>query len=627
MNDDKDEIQRCAKKYKFLVDEQVTYQIEIFSENNKSLNDLEIKFFPSEFKHLTSIGKLKDLKNSSEKIFLKANEIYKKTDKDDDNEKETFNLEDINKSTWFFDDTIKPDNKTDEEISDEIKEAKEQHKVLKSELLDRLSALENLYDIFDKLEDKNNNITLKLYHWDRNAHPSDRPHNSTINADFLLEFYDANNLEKPFTDFFIIRKTDDFIGMSIFHSEFTYSEDTGKFQEIAGINRRVPELEILSLREHQKGQEAWKTLLSATPERIKECENKALQAIQYVEENKEKFEKEALYTACFNELKARRTEIIKQEGKKIRNEYKINDRKSHYQRFLLEILPEKCPDDNDLKEIRSRLETARKDARPESELMIDNEIKAIDNLLKLREMLNQLSQFREKGEYDDYSLQIKNVIDICNEKEMCSYVLSLIDKQKRNSDEELDAFFAEEENRLKSILNVIIKSEDTPETKIMTMSDVIHESGKKFFFSSIVSGRAVTLENNIKSKLLHIYEEVFDKIRNGMKHISDIISEKISSFRRTEKPPDKSEQAEKSELTDNEEKSEEDELIVLDVYNMSVKNQNGYIEFINTSKAMDGIELQTGLLFEETALQERSRQPEQVQIEIKRKSENLEYGD
>ncbi len=44
---------------------------------------------------------------------------------------------------------------------------------------------------------------------------------------------------------------------------------------------------------------------------------------------------------------------------------------------------------------------------------------------------------------------------------------------------------------------------------------------------------------------------------------------------------------------------------------------------------MDGIELQTGLLFEETALQERSRQPEQVQvqIEIKRKSENLEYGD
>lgn len=415
--------------------------------------------------------------------------------------------------------------------------------------------------------------------------------------------------------------------MSIFHSEFTYSEDTGKFQEIAGINRRVPELEILSLREHQKGQEAWKTLLSATPECIKKCENKALKAIQYVEENKEKFEKEALYTVCFNELKARRTEIIKQEGKKIRNEYKINDRKSHYQRFLLEILPEKCPDDNDLKEIRSRLETARKDARPESELMIDNEIKAIDNLLKLREMLNQLSQFREKGEYDDYSLQIKNVIDICNEKEMCSYALSLIDKQKRNSDEELDAFFAEEENRLKSILNIIIKSEDTPEAKIMTMSDVIHESGKKFFFSSIVSGRAVALENNIKSKLLHIYEEVFDKIRNGMKHISDIISEKISSFRRTEKPPDKYEQAEKSELTDNEEKSEEDELIILDVYNMSVKNQNGYIEFINTSKAMDGIELQTGLLFEETALQERSRQSEQVQVEIRRKSENLEYGD
>ena len=150
MNDDKDEVQRCAEKYGFLVDEQITYQIEIFSKYNKSINDLEIKFFPSEFKHLTAIGKLKDLKGSSETIYEKARGIYKG--------EEIFNLEDVNKSTWLFDDTAKPDDKTDEEFLAEIKEATGKHKVLKSDLLDRLSALENLYDIFDKLKDKSNDI-------------------------------------------------------------------------------------------------------------------------------------------------------------------------------------------------------------------------------------------------------------------------------------------------------------------------------------------------------------------------------------------------------------------------------------------------------------------------------------
>jgi len=147
MNDDKDEVQRCAEKYKFLVDEKVTYQIEIFCENNKSLNDLEIKFFPSEFMHLTSLGKVKDLwevnyfenKNRSSEYLY--SEICEKR----------FNLKNISVCDYFFDDITKPDNKTDEEFSAEIQEAEGQNKVLKSELLDRLSALENLYDIFNKV--------------------------------------------------------------------------------------------------------------------------------------------------------------------------------------------------------------------------------------------------------------------------------------------------------------------------------------------------------------------------------------------------------------------------------------------------------------------------------------------
>ncbi|MDE6671529.1 MAG: hypothetical protein K2K16_04975 [Ruminococcus sp.] len=139
MNEELDEVQRCAEQYGFLVDEQITYNMEIFSENSKSIDNFEIKFFPSEFMHLTSLGKVKDLwevnyfKNKNRSSEFLYNEINEKR----------FNLENISICDYFFDDTAKPDDKTDEEFSAEIQEAKGKHKVLKSELLDRLSALEN----------------------------------------------------------------------------------------------------------------------------------------------------------------------------------------------------------------------------------------------------------------------------------------------------------------------------------------------------------------------------------------------------------------------------------------------------------------------------------------------------
>lgn len=48
MNKELDEFQRCAEKYGFLVDEQITYQIEVFSKNSKNINNLEINFSSSE---------------------------------------------------------------------------------------------------------------------------------------------------------------------------------------------------------------------------------------------------------------------------------------------------------------------------------------------------------------------------------------------------------------------------------------------------------------------------------------------------------------------------------------------------------------------------------------------------
>lgn len=620
MNDDKDEVQRCAEKYGFLVDEQITYQIGIFSEYNKSINDFEIKFFPSEFKHLTSLHKLKNFTDSSETMYEKARGIYKG--------EKIFSLEDVNKSTWLFDDMAKPDDKTDEEFSIEIKEAKGQHKVLKSDLLDRLSALENLYDIFDKLKDKSNDITLKLYQWDRNAHHSDRPHNSTIGADFLLEFHDANNSEKPFTDFFIIRKNNIFVGMSIFHSEFTYSEDTREFQARTGINRKVPELEVLSVKEIPSET----ILMSKSPEYIAECQR--IQTEYEKRANSIYAQKNAMYSEQFNNLKIRRLELVKLESKPVRNEHRINESQKYYQEFLMKILPERCPDNEDLIELKIRLQSAQKGAKAESKEYIGYEITAIDNILKLRKTVDELSQLRRQGEdgLDEYSEKIKSAVDclksIKAEKALCSYILELLKKQVGNLDKEIDEFFVYEEKKLRDILNKIIESEDAPEARIITMSDVIHESGKKFFFSSIISGEAVALENRIKSKLLHICEEVFDKLRNGIEHIADIVSEKISLFHKTENPPDKTVQEEKNTPADHKEKSEKDETKVLEVYNMCVHQCDRYVEFLNTNDVMNSIELQTGLLFEQQeSVQEHFRQPEQVQIEIQKKSKEMEYGD
>ena len=185
-------------------------------------------------------------------------------------------------------------------------------------------------------------------------------------------------------------------------------------------------------------------------------------------------------------------------------------------------------------------------------------------------------------------------------------------------------FFAEEEIKLKDVLTAIIESEDAPESKIITMSDVIHESGKKPFFSSIIQNGTVAQDKRIKFGL----SEIFDKIRNSLEYIYNIISEKISSFHKVKKTADELKKDEKNITVDNKEKSEKDEIIVLDIYNMYVNQCNEYIEFLSTSDVIDSIEPKTGVLFEQQkSVQEHSVQLEQVQAEMQKKSKEIEYGD
>lgn len=103
----------------------------------------------------------------------------------------------------------------------------------------------------------------------------------------------------------------------------------------------------------------------------------------------------------------------------------------------------------------------------------------------------------------------------------------------------------------------------------------------------------------------HPFKALWVKTREIVRNISD-------SFHRTEKSSDKTGLSERNTPVDKEETSKQEETFFIELYNTSVRNQNGYIEFIYTAEAMDEIELQTELLFEQTAVQEHSRQQEQV---------------
>lgn len=373
-NENPDELQRCAVAYQKMINDKIQYQVKIFSEGN--ITNFEIKNTPFDFQHLTAVHEKKisdiwevnNLPRLSSKNFL--NEIL-------DNHFSYYNVE---KSNFYFDDIKKPENMTDEEFESAKETAKTDHKMFKSKLSDRLSALENLYSIMKHagFEETDSDFVLKIYKWDKTTRKENRPHDSTIEADYLLEFYDRNNPDKPFVDFFVIEnKKGCYNGVSIFRSPFTYSCDTEQEKtirkETALKNHRTPppdrnvsEIEILSVTETQEKSSDKTVIMTKSDEYIKQCEK----------ESKETQRKSAY------------KEILKTENKKI--ESIINNLKKNrmckspkQQREYDKIFSKLNTDGTEglLKTLLKRLSSSKADAKDNNlSEKIDSEIEKINNI-------------------------------------------------------------------------------------------------------------------------------------------------------------------------------------------------------------------------------------------------------
>lgn len=113
----------------------------------------------------------------------------------------------------------------------------------------------------------------------------------------------------------------------------------------------------------------------------------------------------------------------------------------------------------------------------------------------------------------------------------------------------------------------------------------------------------------------HPFKALWIKAREIVRNIAD-------SLHMTKKQPDKAEQ---------EEKTEKEETRYVRLYGVSAVKRNRYTDFISTDEALEEINLQTGLSLEQKAVQEQELKQEHLkppeQIEMKKKSKQMEYGD
>ncbi len=426
-----DKVKECAESYQYLVEQRVNYEIMIFDNKTKSIENLLIIFTPDEFKHLTGLEKMKELQKAN---YL-ADEFYAAA------KEGVFTYQYISEGAkdYFFDDT----GKTEEEIK--LMKGELPHGAVgKNELLDRLTALESIYDLFKGLkpdEDGNKEYTLEIYQWDKNAHQSDRPQESKIQADFLLEFHSelAIEAQNPFTDFFIVGKENQgkYVGMSIFHSELTRSRDKPEQVQFRRqrnqIERKVNRLEILSIVKKEKGRQD-EILFSKDEKTIEKCEK----------------------IASHHELKIQQSSVHKNEDadvKKLMKELRDNRKKSNpkeYKKSLRKLSDEKYSDAV-LQQLRERLNGVENQF-PEK---IMQEIAVIDTILSLRELEklrtqfnSQLTEYFKQREEFFCKLQSEQISN-----DFCEHILTLIqDQSKQKMNSQIQYLFEEEIEKVKEIL-------------------------------------------------------------------------------------------------------------------------------------------------------------------------------
>lgn len=342
--EESDVVQHCGKTYKSeFVDTEIKYKINFFAESSfdivkdiqnpedvisisqNTINEIEIAFTSLELKHLAGIGKFPDIhkQDRPQAIYEKMLGIHRSGD--------ILTLQDISESDFFFDDIDRTQNEetvgmTDEEFQKKVEEEKlSNQKILKSDFLGRLSSLESLSRKIaqSRLTANSNDVRpleLKVYAWNRKASRSERPHNSDIKANFLIEIYDKDNLEKPYTDFFIVMGEDGtYRGMSVFPSDVSYAcDDSG---------RKVPEVTALSLETFKKGKSI--SVISADDRIIADCRQRETEHNERVERERNDNPNKELKKAFMKELSKIRKDVIKSERTLSKNECK-----KHYCNFV-----------------------------------------------------------------------------------------------------------------------------------------------------------------------------------------------------------------------------------------------------------------------------------------------------
>lgn len=330
-----DLLYKCAKSYTELEDYEYTFKCMI----NNEVKSIKLTFSDSEFKHLTGIEKLKDIPQYSD---MRSSQLIKSIYP---NQKVFLvNLENSN----MFANAINhysPNN-------------------ISYCLSDRFLQLQSLKSYLHNA----NNHNIELFKWDRNTNSSNRPNSSEISADYLICFKETYNKKidsQTTCSFFIEEKNNRAVGVSIFPTDISYSDDG---------SIKLKQIGILSVEEYCKSTKQKTVLYQCSEEEMKKAENIA---------KSQKINK--MIHLDLKDLKSKR--------KKFCNAPDNEALRTKYENRLNSFGNSDLYDDEMLSEVLSRLESQLDDPHnSDVSEMIKNEIAFVSKQIKQRNAEKSLGE-------------------------------------------------------------------------------------------------------------------------------------------------------------------------------------------------------------------------------------------
>lgn len=481
-------IRNCANAFRQMT-EQGSLKLSLFSRGE--IYEKEILFTSAEFKHLSGLHKIED---SVRGIPQKSRTLLKSACNGD------IPMSAILKSSKVVDDT----GKTEQEKA----ELRREHKILKSDLISRLSAVENLSNQLQSVA--NGTSTLEVFSWDKDTRKEKRPNFSDIKADMLIEIQDSENSAQR-TCFFVVENNKGaLVGESIFLSPYTYSADNEENCQKRKNNGFTPEkvnqYEILSATLCSDTKEL--VLIQAPVEKLEKC----LQIDAETKENKQLEERlKPLVQARKQYLSA------EQEG----NKYKIDVARFDYGRFFKNVaLNKKMFPDDVVDKIKHKLETQLKsENNPVKRDCLVFEIDAFELVQMSRELCNAREAFaKDKTKEDEHLDKVISFVEKANTG-YGDFAIAVLQKQKESYDtkEKQKLFSKKEIEELKQTIDKEIAMIDNNRDK----GDIDKPRGN--------GGKKITPLVDKPSKTQSIKQIIQTKVSQFKKFVSNV-KERISNY-------------------------------------------------------------------------------------------------